>query len=339
MNSIGNILRLTTFGESHGEAIGGIIDGFPSNFPIDIRKVQTLLDLRRPGTSSVTTQRKEPDKVEFLSGISDDYKSLGTSIGFIIRNSDHHSSDYGNLRHVFRPNHADYTYQARYAIREHRGGGRASARETANWVVAGALALQLLECKGIEINSSIISIGDSEDPEKFRSLIENARDNGDSIGGVVQCSVTGIPAGVGDPVFDKLDARLAHAMLSINGAKGFEIGDGFQAARCYGSQILDTPLSLLQSGLHCSANHSGGVQGGISNGMPITFRVPFKPTPTLSLPLQTIDDQGHPTTLEAKGRHDPCIAIRAVHVVKALTAFILADAMLSAQILPSTFRP
>ncbi|MCM1291862.1 MAG: chorismate synthase [Prevotella sp.] len=329
MNTIGKNLRLTTFGESHGTAIGGIIDGFPAQFPLDLDAVQALLDARRPGVSCLTTPRNEADKVEFLSGISAEGLTLGTSIGFIIRNLNHHSSDYYHLRDVFRPNHADYTYTAKYGIRDHRGGGRASARETANWCVAGAMALQLLEAKGICVSSRLIAVGEQTDPALFEREIENARNRHDSVGGLVECTISGIPAGLGSPVFDKLDAALAHAMLTVNGVKGFELGDGFEAARKLGSQELDTPKSLLDGRLICEANHSGGIQGGISNGMPIVFRVPFKPTPTIGQEVQTINSSGEKVLIEAGGRHDPCIALRGVHVVKALAAFVIADFLIA----------
>lgn len=336
MNTLGKTLRLTTFGESHGAAIGGIIDGFPSCFPLDIKEIQSLLDARRPGRSGLTSSRCESDKVTFLSGISPEGLTLGSPIAFIIRNEDHRPADYESIKNVYRPNHADYTYQVRYGIRDYRGGGRASARETANWVVAGACALQLLAKADITVSASLVSVGESEDRSQFASLISEAKERGDSIGGCVKCIIEGLPAGIGNPVFDKLDASLAYAMLTINGVKGFEIGDGFDMARRFGSEVIDSFTSADTTRCHTSSNHSGGIQGGISNGMAITFNVAFKPTPTLGRDVKTIDAGGNPVNLKTNGRHDPCIALRGVHVVRAMAAFTIADHLLSCGFFPKT---
>ncbi|MDE6754779.1 MAG: chorismate synthase [Muribaculaceae bacterium] len=351
MNTFGKNLTLTTFGESHGPAMGGIIDGFPSGYKIDFDKLLAEIAKRRPGQSALVTARKETDKPEFLSGISPDGITLGTPIGFIVRNADHHSSDYDEMAKAFRPNHADYTYIQRYGIRDHRGGGRQSARETVNWVVAGALALQWLETKGITIESVLSQVGPvtagdifdglMTEPEKpfnlsvnpdlqlaMEEFIKETKKKGDSVGGKVSCVISGIPAGIGEPVADKLHSRLAAAMMSINAAKGFEYGIGFRGASAMGSDTADTflPASSL-SELKTATNYSGGIQGGISNGMPVFFSVAFKPTPTLMQPLKTVDTEGKEMVLNPAGRHDPCVAVRAVPVVKALAALVIADFM------------
>ena len=351
MNTFGHKLRLTTFGESHGVAMGGVIDGFPAGFKVNLEKLQSELDKRRPGTSLFVTQRNEPDKPEFLSGLSTDGITLGTPIGFIIRNSDTRSSDYSNMAQAYRPNHADYTYDAKYGLRDYRGGGRASARETVNWVVAGALANQWLETSGIEIKSFLSAVGrlsykddivkqltkgiktgsmlslPEDATKKMEAEIIKAKNKGDSIGGIVTCMITGIPAGIGDPIFNKLQAALAQAMLSINAAKGFEYGEGFNSAYCNGSEILDI-FEYRDNKITTKTNHSGGIQGGISNGMPVFFNVAFKPTPTILKELTTINSKGETISLKAKGRHDPCVAVRAVPVVKALTSLVVADFLL-----------
>lgn len=327
MNTFGTLFRLTDFGESHGAAIGGVVDGMPAGFDIDLEEVQRQLDRRKPGQSAVTTARKESDTVQFLSGIMDG-RSLGTPIGFIIRNSDQHSSDYENLRHAFRPNHADYTYQAKYGIRDHRGGGRASARETAVRVVGGALARQVLAAKGITVEARAISVGHADNPADFEAEILRARQNRDSVGGVIECTVKGVPAGLGEPVFGKLQAMLASAMMSINAAKGFEYGDGFAAARSYGSEQTDNFYNTPEGDVATRTNHSGGIQGGISNGMDIVFRVAFKPVATLPRPLETADDSGNDIILEVHGRHDPCVIPRAIPVVESMAAMTILDAYL-----------
>ncbi len=353
MNTFGKNLTLTTFGESHGPAMGGVIDGFPSGFKIDFDRLYKEVAKRRPGSSVLVTARNESDRPEFLSGISQEGITLGTPIGFIVRNSDHHSGDYDEMKTLYRPNHADYTYIARYGIRDARGGGRSSARETVNWVVAGALASQWLESKGVFVQTVLSQVGpitagdifDSliTDPEKPFKLEVNqdlqlamqeqvllAKKSGDSVGGKVSGLITGLPAGIGNPVADKLHAALGAAMLSINAAKGFEYGLGFRAPSARGSETADIflPSQDASGNVKTATNYSGGIQGGISNGMPVYFSVAFKPTPTLMKPLQTVDVSGKPKTLNPTGRHDPCVAVRAVHVVRAMAALVIADQML-----------
>lgn len=354
MNTFGTRFRLTTFGESHGPAIGGVIDGMPAGVSVDIGMVQRELDRRRPGQSGITTQRNEADRVEILSGMLDGV-TTGTPIGFIIRNTQQRSDDYEAMRHTFRPSHADYTYAARYGgIRDHRGGGRASARETAARVVGGAFARRCLDGMGIDIVAYTAAIGplalaerypegvtreavddnavrcpDSALAARMERLILDAKQQGDTVGGIVECRVNGVTAGIGEPVFGKLHAMLAAAMMSIPAAKGFECGMGFDGAARFGSEMIDEfvpgpdgrPLTLT--------NHSGGIQGGITNGMPVTFRVAFKPVATLSRPVATVNDRGEAVTLEAEGRHDPCVVPRAVPIVEAMTAMTLLDALLA----------
>ena len=318
MNSIGQLIRLSTFGESHGPAMGGVLDGMPPLVHIDPERLQREVDRRRPGVQPNTSPRKETDQVEILSGINPEGLTLGTPIGFIVRNRDARSGDYDRYATAYRPNHADFTYQEKYGIRDPRGGGRQSARETVSWVVAGALCRQWLETRGISVEARF---------EETRNVAETAR-KGDSAGGVVHCTIKGMPVGVGEPVFDKLHARLAAAMMSINAAKAFEYGDGFQAASMLGSESMDrfTSAEERSNGADvCASNHSGGVQGGISNGMPIEFTVYFKPTPTLMMPVETVDMEGNAITLPPKGRHDPCVAIRAVPVVEAMALLTVAD--------------
>ncbi|MFT5596375.1 MAG: chorismate synthase, partial [Flammeovirgaceae bacterium] len=339
----------TTFGESHGEAIGGIIDGCPAGLQLDMDAIQKELDRRKPGQSDLTTQRKESDTVSWLSGIFEG-TTTGTPIAFIIPNADQRSKDYGNLKDVFRPSHADYVYEAKYGIRDYRGGGRSSARETACRVAAGAIAKQLLLAEGIEIKSYVSAIGqveldkphtelDLNAPENevrcpepssakaMRKAIENARDEGDTLGGIVTGLVLEVPAGLGDPVFDKLHADLGKAMLSINAVKGFEIGSGFAAAKMRGSDHNDG-FEIVDGKPSTRTNHSGGVQGGISNGMDIVFRVAFKPVASIGKKQQTITRDGKETELEIKGRHDPCVVPRAVPIVEAMTALVLVDHLL-----------
>lgn len=322
MNSFGTLIRLATFGESHGPAMGGILDGMPPLVHIDMAGIQTELKRRRPGNSFLTSQRKEPDEVEILSGINSDGITLGSPIGFIIRNHDARSSDYADYADIYRPNHADFTYQKKYGIREAAGGGRSSARETVSWVVAGALCRQWLDKFGISIRATFIETNSVEDVAKRK----------DSTGGIVACRVKGMPWGIGEPVFDKLHARLAAAMMTINAAKGFEYGDGFKSAYMTGSESADifNPFSDSDNSASnkmsvCASNHSGGIQGGISNGMPIEFKVYFKPTPTIGLEQPTVNSAGQPAVTKPAGRHDPCVAIRAVPVVEAMTALVLAD--------------
>lgn len=328
MNSFGERLRLTTFGESHGPAIGGVIDGFPANIEIDFDLIARRMAERRPGRRG-TSPRNEKDLPEFLSGINPAGISLGTPIGFIIRNNDTRSSDYGKLAESFRPNHADYTYQAKYGIRDHRGGGRASARETACRVVAGALAEQFLLQNNIEIESRLVKVGNvTGDMQTLLEEVERIRLEKDSVGGVVECTVYGVPSGLGEPIYDKLNARLAYAIMSINAAKGFSIGDGFDMAVRKGSEVIDKFYKDENGILRTHTNHNGGILGGISSGMPVTFTVGFKPTPTIGKPLPLITEKGEISTETITGRHDPCVAVRAVPVVRAMTALVIADFML-----------
>lgn len=328
MNTFGRNIRLTTFGESHGKAMGGILDGVPGGVRIDMDLILRETARRRPGQSRLVTARNEQDIPEILSGVTDDMITLGTPIGFIVRNTDQRSRDYGEMSRMYRPNHADYTYDMRYGLHEARGGGRASARETVNWVIGGAIARQLPCMRGIEIHARLSAVGGVEGSlEELAKEIERAMKRGDSIGGIVECEVTGVPAGVGNPVFGKLHSRLAQAMMSINAAKGFEYGDGFRAASMRGSEHADI-FTSLDGKIVTRSNHSGGIQGGISNGMPINFRVAFKPTPTLLTDIETVDKDGNPCILKGKGRHDPCVALRAVPVVEAMAALTICDELI-----------
>lgn len=350
MNSFGNIYRLTTFGESHGVAVGGVIDGMPAGVEIDLDEVQRQLDRRRPGQSSIVTARDEKDRVKILSGLFEG-RSTGTPIGFMVENADQHSNDYENIRHTFRPSHADYTYTAKYGLRDHRGGGRSSARETISRVVGGAFAMQALASVGIKIYAYTsrvgeIALGDDHslyDPSlietnavrcpdiakasEMESLISAVKKDGDTIGGTVTCVIKGVPAGLGSPAFGKLHAQLGAAMLSINAAKGFEYGMGFAGVGRRGSEMID--IFTRDGGtLHTLTNHSGGIQGGISNGEDIYFKVAFKPVATLLKEVATVSDTGEPVTLKARGRHDPCVLPRAVPVVEAMAAMVILDAWL-----------
>ncbi len=341
-NSFGNILRLTTFGESHGTAIGGIIDGFPAGVQLDLEAVQTALNRRKPGQSNIVTQRKEPDTVTFLSGIFEG-QSTGAPIGFMIKNTNQKSKDYQHNTDVYRPSHADFTYQKKYGIRDYRGGGRSSARETANWVVAGALAKQLIS--DIHINAFTSSVGDIKihkdysnldfstiesnivrcpDPEtaaKMIDEIQSIRKQGDTIGGTITCVAQDVPVGWGEPIFQKLHANLGKAMLSLNAVKGIEFGSGFEGTKMKGSEHND----IFNEDGSTRTNLSGGIQGGISNGMDVYFRVAFKPVATIMQNQPTINSAGEATEIMGKGRHDPCVVPRAVPVVEALTALVLAD--------------
>ena len=342
-SSFGTLFKLTTFGESHGTAIGGIIDGVPANFPLDIPAIQLELDRRKPGQSSLVTQRKESDTVQFLSGIFEG-KTLGSPIGFIILNENQKEADYAHLKDTFRPSHADFTYEKKYGIRDYRGGGRSSARETASRVVAGALAKQVLNSIGIkfstfvdqvgdirfhsdeffalkEIESNLVRCPDKNLAEKMENLIREVRKEGDTIGGVISCVIQGVPAGLGEPVFDKLPAELGKAMLSINAVKAFEIGSGMESITMRGSQHND----LFNEDGTTQTNHSGGIQGGISNGMPIHFRVAFKPVATIMQTQESINTQGDKIELEGKGRHDACVVPRAVPIVEAMAALVILD--------------
>lgn len=354
MNTFGTLYRLTSFGESHGAALGGVIDGCPSGIHVDLNFIQQQVDRRRPGQSHITTQRHESDKIEILSGVFEQ-TTTGAPIAFIVRNTNHRSTDYSALKDVYRPSHADYTYQQKYGIRDYRGGGRSSARETLVRVVAGAFAMLVLRQYGIEICAYTSQIGDisldmpheqvfasavDRHPvrcpspavaQKMEQLIAQVKSEGDSIGGVVSCVVRHCPIGLGEPVFGKLQATLAAAMLSINAAKGFEYGEGFALAAMRGSAANDALTIDADQKVKMQTNHSGGIQGGISNGETIYFRVAFKPTPTISCPQTTVTRQHQQQQLIATGRHDPCIVPRAVPVVEAMCAITLLDALLQQQ--------
>ena len=347
-NSTGTIFTLTTFGESHGTAVGGVVDGMPAGIDIDMTFIQQELNRRRPGQSAITTSRNEEDKVELLSGVFEG-KSTGAPIGFIVRNRDHHSQDYENMRHIFRPSHADYTYHEKYGIRDHRGGGRTSARVTISRCVAGALAKLALDKLGIAIHAYTMQVGDIHIDKDYRhydltmseqnavrcpdlqkaqemeQLIREVKNSGDTVGGIIQCVVTGCPAGLGSPEFDKLHALLGKAMLSINAVKGFEYGEGFSGASARGSEQNDAFLTDAEGRVRTRTNHSGGIQGGLSNGQDIVFRVAFKPVATLLMEQETIDTRGNATVLKARGRHDPCVLPRAVPVVEAMAAMVILD--------------
>lgn len=346
-STFGNLVRLSTFGESHGAAVGGILEGIPAGFLIDFEAIQNELDRRKPGQSAIVTQRKESDKVRFLSGIYEG-KTLGTPIGFLVDNEDQKSADYNELAKAFRPSHADYTYQQKYGIRDYRGGGRSSARETVSRVVAGAIAKQLLAREGIRVDafvdqigslewtgtwnsglkdtseSTIVRVPSLELADQMEALIREVRKEGDTIGGRIRCVIEGVPAGLGEPVFDKLHAELGKAMLSINAVKGFEIGSGFNAIAMKGSEHND----LFTTDGTTKTNHSGGIQGGISNGMPIDFRVAFKPVATIMQAQETINESFEAVSLSGKGRHDPCVVPRAVPIVEAMAALVILDYLL-----------
>ncbi len=346
-NSFGRIFRITTAGESHGPGLGVIIDGCPAGLEIDEAYIQRELDRRRPGQSAITTQRKESDRISIRSGVYDG-KTTGAPILILIPNEDQRSSDYDQVSKAYRPSHADYTYEKKYGIRDHRGGGRSSARETVNWVAAGAVAKLYLKKQGMTIRGGVTSIGpinldlamenmdweaaennlvrcpDETTAALMQQWIEKARDEGDTVGGIVTCVIDGIPAGLGEPVFHKLEADLAHAMLSINASKGFEIGSGFAGTRMKGSEHNDE-WTTAEKGLTTSTNRSGGIQGGISNGMPVYFRVGFKPVSTLMKDQKSVNASGEAIILQGKGRHDPCVVPRAVAIVEAMAALVLVD--------------
>lgn len=337
MNTIGKILRLTTFGESHGPAMGGVLDGFQSRFRVDMEQLQAFINTRRPGYGSGTSPRREEDVPEFLSGLTEDHITLGTPIAFIVRNTNVRSEDYDDLRHIYRPNHADYTYDMRYGIRDWRGGGRASARETLCRVIAGGIALQWLEKKAIHVVSRLVAAGNSHpgaSMEEMLDIVEAARHEGDSVGGVVECTVKGMPAGIGNPIYDKMEARLASAMMSINAATGVQIGDGFEMARMKGSEAADTFYADAEE-IHTRTNHCGGIQGGITNGSDIRIRVAFKPTPSIAKELPTVNRDKASVTVKSRGRHDACVAIRAVPVVTAMAALVMADYMMEHKVYDS----
>jgi chorismate synthase len=352
MNTFGNIFRLTSFGESHGAAIGGVIDGMPAGIDIDEDLLNREMARRRPGQSALTTSRREPDKVEILSGVFEG-KTTGCPIGFVVRNTSQHSSDYDNLRDIFRPSHADYTYFTKYGIRDHRGGGRSSARETITRCVGGAFAKMALNKLGISVEAYTSQVGDISleggyadydlsltesndvrcpDPAKaaqMEALIKEVKAQGDTVGGVISAVVRGCPAGLGDPVFGRLQAQLAAAMMSINATKGFEYGLGFGGCSGRGSEQNDVFAPDGREGVTTLSNNSGGIQGGISNGQDIYFRVAFKPVATLLRDQQTVDKQGQPVTFKTQGRHDPCVLPRAVPVVEAMAAMVILDSYLA----------
>lgn len=349
-NSFGTIYKLTTFGESHGKAIGGIIDGCPAGLKIDIDFIQDELQKRKPGQSRITTQRKEDDHVEFLSGIFEGV-TTGTSIGFIIKNNNQKSQDYSHIKDKYRPSHADYTYDIKYGSRDYRGGGRSSARETASRVVAGALAKQILNHYNISIHGYVSQVGtislhkhyselnlaqtfdnavrcpDETIASEMFNLIDQTRKQGDTIGGIVSCVINGVPSGLGEPVFDRLEADLAKAMLSINASKGFEFGSGFNGTKMKGSEHNDE-FHIKDNKVKTKSNYSGGIQGGISNGEDIYFNVAFKPVATIMQKQQTINTQHQEVIIEGKGRHDPCVLPRAVPIVESMAAITLVDHLL-----------
>ena len=346
-NTFGNIFTLTTFGESHGEGVGGVIDGMPAGIAVDLDFIQSELDRRKPGQSKITTSRAEGDKVEILSGVFEG-RTTGCPIGFLVRNTNQHSHDYENVRNVFRPSHADFTYTQKYGLRDHRGGGRSSARETISRVVGGAFAKLALRQLSIDVTAYTSQVGDiaigrdyhqfdfteieknpvrCPDPEaakRMEELILSVKADGDTIGGVITCVIKGCPVGLGEPAFGKLHAALGGAMLSINAVKGFEYGEGFAGVSQRGSEQND--IFFNDNGvISTRSNHSGGIQGGISNGQDIYFRVAFKPVATLLREQPTVDKEGNETMLEVKGRHDPCVLPRAVPVVEAMAAMTILD--------------
>ena len=350
-NSFGQLFRITTFGESHGEAIGVIIDGCPAQLPVDLEYIQSELDKRRPGQSKITTQRKESDTVKILSGVFEG-KTTGTPIAMLIPNEDQRSKDYTHNVDVFRPSHADYTYQSKYGIRDHRGGGRSSARETAARVAAGAIAKLLLKTQGIDVVAHVSSVGRINAPnieinnaaafieEREKNIVRCAdpataiemiahidaiRKSGDTVGGKITGYIKNCPVGLGEPVFDKLHADLGKAMLSINAVHGFEYGSGFEGSEMYGSEHNDLFIPGEPGEIKTRTNFSGGIQGGISNGMPIEFKVAFKPVATIMQSQPTIDGEGRAAEISGKGRHDPCVVPRAVVIVEAMAALVLAD--------------
>lgn len=351
MNTFGNIYRLTTFGESHGEAVGGVIDGMPAGVDIDSDFIQYQLSRRRPGQSAIVTARDEKDKVRILSGVFEG-TTTGTPIGFIVENSNQHSNDYENIRHTFRPSHADFTYTSKYGIRDHRGGGRSSARETISRVVGGAFAMTALSSLGIEVYAYTSQVGnimldddyrlydldtiennpvrcpDQEKAKAMEELILQVKKEGDTIGGVITGVIKNVPVGLGEPAFGKLHAMLGNAMLSINAVKGFEYGMGFKGVGSRGSEMIDDFLMGNDGKIMTRTNHSGGIQGGISNGNDIYFRVAFKPVATLLKDVTTVDDEGNSTILHARGRHDPCVLPRAVPIVESMAAMTILDAYL-----------
>ena len=350
-NSFGEIFRVTTFGESHGKAIGAVIDGCPSGLKLDLDFIQAQLDRRKPGQSAITTQRKESDTFQILSGVFEDH-TMGSPIAVIINNEDQKPEDYSHLKETYRPSHADFTYEMKYGMRDYRGGGRSSARETAARVIAGAIAQLFLKRSGVQIQAYVSGVGsvklekgyeqmdlaktdsnivrcpDTEVSEKMIALIQETRAKGDTVGGIVTCVIKGCPVGLGEPVFDKLHADLGKAMLSINAVHGFEYGSGFAGTQKNGSENNDLFYSTNENRIETKTNFSGGIQGGISNGMDIYFNVAFKPVATLMQTQQTVDRDGNETEVKGKGRHDPCVVPRAVPIVEAMAALVIADHLL-----------
>ena len=352
-NSFGKIFKISTYGESHGKAIGVIIDGCPSGIKIDEIDIQKELDRRKPGQSKITTQRKESDSVQILSGVFNG-KTTGSPISLFIKNKDQKSSDYDHISKAFRPSHADYTYHKKYKNRDHRGGGRSSARETANWVAAGAIAKKILKDIGININAYVSKVGtveiekaytklnlqntetnivrcpDKKYAEKFISIIDHARKNRDTVGGIISCVITGCPVGIGEPIFGKLHAELGKAMLSINAVKGFEYGSGFKGSEMFGSEHNDQ-FEIKGDKIKTKSNYSGGIQGGISNGEDIYFNVAFKPVSTIMKDQSSVDSENNKVTVKGKGRHDPCVVPRAVPIVESMAANVLVDLYLQSK--------
>jgi chorismate synthase len=353
LNSFGNLLKITSFGESHGAGVGVVIDGFPAGIEVDEKFLQFELDRRKPGQSKITTQRKESDAFEILSGVFEG-KSTGAPIAILIRNSDAKSKDYDHIKDVFRPSHADFTYQEKYGNRDYRGGGRSSARITAGWVVAGALAKLLIQQKNVACHAYVSQVGDfildksyqeldlskidsnevrcpdSEAASKMFELIDAIRKNKDTVGGVITGVIKGMPVGLGEPLFGKLNAALGNAMLSINAVKGFELGSGFDGVKMKGSEHNDQ-IEVIDGNPKTITNYSGGIQGGISNGEDIYFRVAFKPVATIMQDQQSINKEGKVATVKGRGRHDPCVVPRAVPIVEAMSALVVADFYLLAQ--------
>ena len=353
-NSFGKLYLLTSFGESHGEALGGVVDGCPAGVSLDIDAIQAELNRRRPGQSKIATPRNEADRVEFLSGVFEGV-TTGMPIAFIVRNENQKSKDYSNIKDIYRPSHADYTWSAKYGIRDYRGGGRSSAREHIARVVGGAIAKQVLAALGVnitayttqigtiaydeynctpsqaEIEESIVRCPNEQASDKMIALIEQCRSEKDSIGGVVKCCISGVPVGLGEPVFDRCQALLAHAMLSINAAKGFEYGEGFNAATMRGSEHNDPFFCSADGQVKTTTNHSGGIQGGVTNGQDIVFRVAFKPVATIAQEQDSVDVHGNAVKFTAQGRHDPCVVPRAVPVVEAMAAMVILDLLLQSR--------
>lgn len=353
-NTLGKLLKITSFGESHGELIGVVLDGFPANFAIDLNHMQQALNRRKPGQSALTTQRKESDEFRIVSGLFEG-KSTGAPIAILIPNNDANSKDYKDLKNLYRPSHADFTYEKKYGIRDYRGGGRSSARITAGWVAAGAMAEQYLMANSnieivswvssiyniqadvdanvvtrSEIETSVIRCPDDAASALMELEIEMARTQGDSLGGTIQTVIRNCPIGIGEPVFGKLNAALAHAIFSINAVKGVEFGDGFDMTSKKGSEANDA-FESMNGKISTQTNHSGGIQGGISNGQPIMFKTAFKPTATISMEQSTVNTAGESVTLSAAGRHDPCVLPRAVPIIDAMSALVLLDLFLESK--------